>query len=227
MNILIAYYSRTGHTEQLAGRLAESLLAKGHAVHFEKLSLTVPIGRWRLLPPLLTFVPAFPFFLCVKTFRNWWLQHYVQPELDISELSFPDVSGFDRVCIGGPKWLYLAYPVARYLKTVQGLSGKKVGAFATFCGPPLENFELKMLFDPMGQRIEALGGETVTSLAVSSHFHEFFFFHEMEYVFRLISRLMFRRPLHHFTLDSEWGRQQIDRFCEALTRSDALLDCTD
>ena len=109
--------------------------------------------------------------------------------------------------------------MARYLRQVNGLNGKQVGAFTTFCGPPLEIFELEMLFAPLRQRIDEKGGSLVARLAISSHFHEFFFFNEMEYVFRMLSRMVFRRPLRSFTLDSEWGQQEVQKFCTTLVGS--------
>lgn len=63
--------------------------------------------------------------------------------------------------------------------------------------------KLALLFSPLRQRIEARGGAIMAHLAISSHFHEFFFFHEMEYVFRLLSRLCFHRSLRSYTLESQ------------------------
>lgn len=216
MNILIAYYSRSGHTAALADYLREEFQSRGLQVTMECILPATRPGKWRLVPPLWSALPLLPLILWLPPFRRWWLRHYPQPQQAIRDLIHPDVSGFDRVCIGGPKWLYIAYPVATYLATVKGLAGKRVGTFTTFCGPPLEVFELEMVFSPMAQRIRSRGASLAASLAISSHFHEFFFFREMEYVFRLVSRLRFRRPLRSFTLDSPWGRQEIDKFCKAV-----------
>ncbi|HXU94192.1 MAG TPA: hypothetical protein VFP33_11120, partial [Gallionella sp.] len=109
-----------------------------------------------------------------------------------------------------------AFPVARYLNTVSGLNGKKVGAFATFCGPPLRVFELEMLFRPLSDRINARGAELFDTLAISSNHHPFFWFGEMEAIFRWISRMAFKRPLSEFTLHSEWGKGEVRRFCDSV-----------
>jgi hypothetical protein len=216
MRILIPYYSRSGHTEQLALTLADRLQARGHQVTLEKIRLECEVSKWKLVPPLLSTLPLLPFYLWLAPFRRWWLRHYPQPQMAIRPLAFPDVSGFDCICLGGPKWLYIAYPLARYLQQVNGLEGRRIGAFATFCGPPLAIFELEMLFAPLRQRIAARGGNLLTTLAISSGFHEFFFFNEMEYVFRLISRLAFARPLASYSMQSPWGQRQIDDFCHRL-----------
>ncbi|OGB24494.1 MAG: hypothetical protein A3I66_10825 [Burkholderiales bacterium RIFCSPLOWO2_02_FULL_57_36] len=216
MNILIPYYSRSGHTERLALTLAARLRSLGHCVALEKISVQSVRSKWRLALPLLSTLPVLPLYLWNTSFRRWWLQRYPQAQQSIQALSYPDVSSFDRICIGGPKWLYIAYPVARYLEQVQGLAGKPVGAFATFCGPPLAIFELEMLFTPLRQRIERKRAHLISTLAISSHFHEFFFFNEMEYVFRLISRLAFKKSLSSYMLESPWGEREVQLFCTAL-----------
>jgi hypothetical protein len=149
MNILIAYYSRSGHTERLAIAIENVLQSQGHTVSLERIAVESASSKWGLVPPLLLTLPLLPLFLWVPSFRHWWLKRYPQAEQAIQPLSFPDVSSFDCVCLGGPKWLYIAYPVARYLREIEGLSGKSIGAFATFCGPPLKVFELEMLFSPI------------------------------------------------------------------------------
>lgn len=216
MHLLIAWFSRSGYTEQLALALGEQLRSRGHRVAFEKICATKVVDKWRLTLPLLSTLPILPAYLMHAGFRRWWLQHYRQARQPIQPLSHPDVSRFDLVCVGGPKWLYLSYPLAQYLQQVQGLADKPVGAFATFCGPPLAVFELEMLFTPLRRCIESRHANWRAALALSSHHHEFFFFNEMEWVFRLISRLVFRRPLRTFTLQSEWGQQELRRFCDSL-----------
>ncbi len=216
MKILIACYSRSGHTARLADAIGAELKIRGHDVAIEKIIPCVEHSKWRLTLPLLSTLPVLPCILLIPAFREWWLRHYRQAEQAITPLTFRDVSSFDRICIGGPKWLYIAYPVARYLHEVAGLECKSIGAFATFCGPPLEVFELDMLFHPLQQRIDQRNGKLATTLAVSSHHHPFFFFNEMEYVFRLLSRLCFGRPLRSFTLDSTWAKEELQRFCSEL-----------
>ena len=216
MQILIAYFSRTGHTETLALALAKNLRSRGHTVTLERIITTQMRSKWRLTWPLLSTLPVLPLYLTNRRFRTWWLQRYQQAEVDIAPLAHANVSGFERICVGGPKWLYLSYPLARYLKQVRGLETREVGAFATFCGPPLEVFEREMLFVPLQQRLALRGARVVATLAVSSQFHEFFWFGEMQWLFRLISWLAFRRPLASFALDSVWGQQQLENFCAAL-----------
>jgi hypothetical protein len=217
MKILLPYFSRSGHTEKLALHLAHELRKRGHEVCIEKIETEKVASKWRLTLPLLSSLPVLPIYLWSAPFRRWWHRHYPQPEQGIRPLKFPDASRFDCICLGGPKWLYIAYPVARYLQQIEGVTGKTFAAFTTFCGPPLEIFELEMLFAPLRRKIVQRGAVPGETLALSSHFHEFFFFHEMEYVFRLVSRLRFRRSLRSYTLESEWGQQEVQRFCNALT----------
>lgn len=219
MKILIACFSRTGHTARLADRLGERLAARGHELAFETISPLERPSRWRLVPPLWPAIPLLPLILWVPPFRNWWFRRYPQPEHELAPLMHPDAGKFDAVCVGGPKWLYIAYPVARYLNLVGGLNGKPVAAFATFCGPPLDVFEMQMLFTPIRHRVAAREARHAGSLAVSSGYHEFFFFNEMEYVFRAVSRLVFRRSLSSYGLDSPWAEAEIERFCDELERA--------
>lgn len=216
MKILIPYYSSSGHTEQLATMLAAEMDARGHDVLLEKIESVQERNKWLLVPPLLPLLPFLPVYLLYAPFRHWWLSRYRQPEQDIKPLKYPDVSGFDLIMLGGPKWLYISFPVARYLNTVEGLDQKKVGAFATFCGPPLQVFELEMLFRPLKDRISARGASLIDTLAISSGYHPFFWFGEMEAIFRWISKRAFNCPLEAFELESEWGRSEVQRFCNSV-----------
>ncbi|MDF3035095.1 MAG: hypothetical protein K0S28_369 [Paucimonas sp.] len=85
--------------------------------------------------------------------------------------------------------------------------------FATFCGPPLEIFEIEMLFGPLSEKLARRGAAPFAKLSISSGFHEFFFFHEMGYIFRFVSRISFGKPLSSFSQNSEWGKKQIEDFC--------------
>jgi hypothetical protein len=223
MKILLAYFSRTGNTERLALHLAEALRCRGHQVAVEKIQAEQTPGKWRLALPLLSTLPVLPLYLWLPSFRRWWHARYRQAEQSIHPLAYPDVSQFDAICIGGPKWLYISYPVARYLQQIQGIAGKRIGAFATFCGPPLPVFEMEMLFAPLQMRLQQRGASLDATLAISSQFHEFFFFREMEYVFRLVSRLRFKQSLHAFALESCWGNKQVQQFCDALHAQPATL----
>ncbi len=132
MKILMVYFSRTGYTERLIYEVKKNLETKGNTVYIERLrSLNEKscVGEiWKDLHhyPLIFF----------SLFSKWWRQRYIsnytQVEDDIAPLQYSDVSEFDMVCIGGPKWAHVAYPVARYLRLVKGLEGKHIGSLYTF-----------------------------------------------------------------------------------------------
>jgi hypothetical protein len=212
VRILVSYYSRTGHTEGLARRIAQGLETRGHTVVVERLEVVEPRSRWNLLARQIYQYPLVALCVFSSAFRRWWLKHYPQPEDAVRPLAHPDVSDFDHVCIGGPKWCYISYPVARYLKEVEGLRNKQVSAFSSFGGPPLEVFELELLFEPLRARIRERGGTLVATLGLSSSYHEF----RVIAVFKLITRLKFGRPLEHFTIDSDYGRGKVGAFCDAI-----------
>jgi hypothetical protein len=214
MKILIAYYSRSGHTEKLAEIITEELKSRGHTVIIERIKAVREPNKWVLLAKQIYTYPLIALALYNLPFRRWWLQHYPQVEADIQPPAYPDVSEFDLVCIGGPKWAEISYPVARYLKQVKGLKNKSVGAFATFGGPPLEVFELELINKPVSDRVQRLGGTVVATLGLSSAYHELYVLPLM----RIASRIVFGRPLESFTTDSEYGKEKIKEFCETIAK---------
>jgi hypothetical protein len=83
-----------------------------------------------------------PLYLLSASFRRFWHRRLFQPEQAIRPLAIADVSGFDLVLLGTPKWLYLSYPVARWLATVCGfikMGGEAVGVpdWAAGTGMPI------------------------------------------------------------------------------------------
>ena len=214
--VLIVYYSRTGHTARLAHVLADEIRRRGCDVDTEAIRVARDWNKWLLPVPLLPLLPLLPVYLLNAGFRRVWHRVYLQPEQAIQPLAFPDVSAYDLVLLGTPKWLYTSFPMARWLKSASGLEGRRVAPFATFCGPPLRVFELEMLFDPLESRLRARGATVVDRMAVSSNYHPYFFFGEMERLFRFISRKAFKRSLVDFTLDGELGQAEVRRFCDAV-----------
>jgi hypothetical protein len=212
MRILIAYFSRTGSTEKLAAALADELKSRGHAIEFE---VIMPVVYYSLLREVSRDFPRYPSILFSLASSSWRRHHiatYNQVEEDIQALKYPDVSEFERICIGGPKWAQISYPVARYLRTVRGIRGKKVGSFATFGGPPLKTFELELIEKPMARLLGRMGAEVVANLGVSSAYHEA----GILPLFRLLSRLKFGRPIEDFKLGTEYANRGLQDFCENL-----------
>ena len=216
MRVLVVYYSRTGHTARLADALVNEIRQRGHDVATETIRVKRDWNKWLLPIPLLPLLPLLPVYLVSERFRRFWHGIYWQQEQAIWPLAMPDVSRFDLVLLGTPKWLYISYPVARWLSLVNGLDGKRVATFATFCGPPLKVFEIEMLFDPLEARLRSRGARVSERLALSSDYHPYFFFDEMRSLFRWISTKAFGRPLVDFTLDGEVGEAALRRFCDKL-----------
>lgn len=216
MRILIVHYSRGGHTARLADTLAAGLLERGHMVIRETIKPKREWNKWLLVPPLLPLLPLLPIYLAWAPFRRFWHAVYYQPEQAIEPLEHADVAAFDLVLLGTPKWLYVAYPVARWLRQVRGLAGVRVAPFATFCGPPLRVFEVEMLFEPLAAMLCARGAEVAGRMHVSSNHHPFFWFGEMERLFRWLSLRLFARPLADFTLDGPVGQAAVREFLDAL-----------
>ncbi len=220
MEILLSYFSRTGYTEKLAMAIGYELRSRGHTLEIEVIK---PAVYYSWLRELARDFPRYPSIGCGLVSSSWRRHHietYYQVEEDIQPLKYPDVSGFERICIGGPKWAQISYPVARYLQTVRGIRGKKVGTFATFGGPPLESFELELIEKPMARLLERMGAEVVANLGVSSAYHEA----SLMPLFRLLSLLRFGRSIEDFTLGSEYAATGIQRFCNDLLEEIAAKD---
>ncbi len=210
----MAYYTRTGHTGRLAELIMDELRVQGHEVAVERIEAKKRRNRWIILAQQIYTYPLIALALASDSFKEWWMLHYPQVEEDIRPLYHPDVSLFDFVCIGGPKWAEISYPLARYLAEVRGFANKQVAAFATFGGPPLPVFELEMAFRPISDRVESSGGKVVATLGLSSGYHELYVLPLM----KLASRWRFKKPLQWFHYQSEYGRERIREFCEKMER---------
>jgi len=212
MRILMSYFSRTGCTEKLAMTITDELRERGHEIDFEVIK---PAHHYFWLSEMARDWPRYPSIGCTLL-SSWWRKHHIrtyhQIEEDIEPLQFPDVSEFDRICVGGPKWAQISYPVARYLQTVSGIRGKKVGSFATFGGAPLKAFEIALIEKPMERLVKRLGAEIVAHVYVSSAYHEI----GLMPLFRLVSLLRLGRSVNHFTLGTEYAKRGIENFCNDL-----------
>lgn len=154
MEILIAYFSRTGHTRKLVEEIEKELIRRGHSVKYEVINPTKS-NSW--ITDVLLDAPRW-LSIGMSLVSNRWLErhinNYKQVEVEINELQYPDVSKFDIVCIGTPKWTQISFPVARYIQIAQGIQGKGVAVFSTFAGPPLKRFELALVFQTMRRFLE-------------------------------------------------------------------------
>lgn len=125
--------------------------------------------------------------------------------------------------IGGHKWMHLSFPIARYLKQVHGLEGKKVAGHASFCGSPDQTlFELHAYFHPFNDLVHAAGGEVIAQLGISSGYTDVRLLPSTW--FKAVSRIRFGRPLSSHGLYTQWGKQMINRFCD---RIEAGTESTD
>lgn len=221
MKILVCYYSRKGYTEKLANIIQKELASRGHEIEVEVIKPAKRVygysnlsSNWFVL--MCQTLPGVPYIL----FSCWVkrLKRYFQFEVNIEPLQYPDVSGFDRVIVGGPKWTHLCFPVARYLKQVKGLAGKKVGGFTCLCGAPLVNFEIYGYFFPFNKLVRKAGGEIIAQLVISSGCTDVLLLPTPW--FKMLSRLIFRKPLSYFAIDSEWGKQQTKHFCDLVEKEE-------
>jgi len=213
MKILLVFFSRTGFTERLIYEVKEKLKSRGNTVYVERLQ---SINEKSCLGEICKDLHHYPLIM-LSLFSKWWrrryLSNYNQVEDDIGQLQYSDVSGFDRICIGGPKWAHIAYPVARYLRVVRGLEGKQVGSVYTFGGPPLPVFELKMFEESMNRIINDRNASIIAHLGISSAYHEL----GIMPLFRAISRIRFCKSIDYYKLGSNYSYNLIQKFCDTVS----------
>lgn len=209
MKILIAYFSKTGYTKEFAQAIENELSKKGYSVEFEI------IKREKEHSWIYEVLVELPYYISIGiclVSKKWKTRHfkkYKQFEENIKPLKYEDVSEFDRICIGGPKWAHISYPVARYIKTVKGLNEKKIGSFATFGGPPLNFFEIELISKSMKRALSLQNATVISEAYISSNYHQA----GITFIFRFLSKLFFKKKIDQFVLKSDYSNEQIKNFC--------------
>jgi len=214
MKILIAFFSRTGRTETLMKQIRSIMETRGVSIEWEEIKTAGASSRFAELKKDLHNYPTVFIGLFKSAWRDRFTATYTQTEEDILPLRFPDVSRFDRIIIGGPKWARISYPVARYIRTVKGLAGREVGSVSTFGGPPLPVFELELIEQSMNRILAEAGASVIAHLGISSGYHEL----GLMPLFRLLSRIRFARPAGDFAIGSEYAGSLLGSFCDALEK---------
>lgn len=213
MKVLIAYFSSTGNTEKVAELISNEMQKRGHKVFYERIKAVKPkawyIQVMRDAPKYLSL----GFGIMFNFWHKRYIQSYRQLEDDIIPLQYEDVSEFDALFIGSPKWTQISFPVARYLKSVKGLQHKKVGLFATFAGPPLQRFELNLIFKTMERFLTQRKATVIDSIGISSARHPN---PALMPFFWLASIIRFGRSIRHFTINSQYSKDGILRVCDAV-----------
>ena len=142
MKILIAYFSWRGATAKVAARLMND--AAGHEATILQASPKKDREYWQWL--ILSFFPG----------------SYV--DIDLGLL---DVSKYDLILVGSPKWTVSCPPFNRLLKSLRGTAGKRVGYFMTYGGFDAERYVRASL-----RALESLKMEPIGSLAVKRRLTE-------------------------------------------------------
>lgn len=110
MNILIAYYSKTGSTERVAIELQQHLLKKGSKVRLARIFPTKELKAYQYK-------------------KNGKSLKLKQPLLD--------VKFFDLVVVGTPVWNFCPTPIIlSYLRSMRNVKGKRFALFATCTALP-------------------------------------------------------------------------------------------
>ena len=107
MKILIAYFSKSGYTKDLAKTIERKLISRGHTVEFEIIKRAKNCSWFVEIFREILFYSSIDFALVNSWWRKYHLKTYNQIEEAIEPLSYPNITNFDIVCIGGPKWAHI------------------------------------------------------------------------------------------------------------------------
>lgn len=171
MKVLIAYYSRSGNTKSAAEAIKKELELLDCFVEIEEIK---PVTE--------------------HSFFAWQIIRFFKGECRIKEIKIKNLSAYDAIVVGSPNWTKVSLPVARYLKTVEGLKDKNISFFSTTALPPaIEHymFSTHLLELSFSKIIDDRGGVIINKILFSSFFKGWDF-------------------------SSEYGRKIIKNFCEKI-----------
>ncbi len=137
MNILIIYFSFTSTVHTLAQALT-SRVKSNSQITVCTIEPQTPHAYWGWLPR--SFLP------------NWRVP---------IKITTTDLSPYDLIYLGFPKWTFSCPPVNQYIHTMKGCRGKKIALFMCHRG-----FDQKRYLSSMVKKVSKRGFLVVATLAV-------------------------------------------------------------
>ena len=135
--MLLAYFSYTGNTKRIAQALSERLQQSYHVEIVE----IVPTHRRSYLH---------------------WLAYSFAPDSEVEiENKETELSSYDAVLLGFPKWTFSCPPLNRYVRRLRSLSKPRFYLFMT-CG----GFDEQRFLNSMTRKLTKMGCSVVESLTV-------------------------------------------------------------
>lgn len=135
--LLLAYFSYTGNTKRIAQALSERLQQSYHVEIVE----IVPTHRRSYLH---------------------WLAYSFAPDSEVEiENKETELSSYDAVLLGFPKWTFSCPPLNRYVRRLRSLSKPRFYLFMT-CG----GFDEQRFLNSMTRKLTKMGCSVVESLTV-------------------------------------------------------------
>ncbi len=141
VNILIIYFSFTSTVHTLAQALT-SRVKSDSQITVCTIEPQNPHGYWGWLPR--SFLP------------NWRVS---------IKITTTDLSPYDLIYLGFPKWTFSCPPVNQYIHTMEGCRGKKIALFMCHRG-----FDQKRYLSSMVKKVSKKGFLVVATLAVKQDF---------------------------------------------------------
>lgn len=133
MNTLVLYYSRTGNTHRVASTIAS---------HLES-------------PTVERIYPARQ-----RRYLNWLVRSCIPGSTVQIEPVPTDLSRFDAVFLGTPKWTFSCPPVTEYVERAD-VSGATIGLFMTYGG-----FDEERYLDALVDRLQSRGADVAGTVRV-------------------------------------------------------------
>ena len=136
MKTLIVYFSRGGTVEAVAERIRAELSASTQ--------LTVA----RIEPEKL------------RGYWGWLLRSFFPRSQVPIQLTITDLTPYDVICLGFPKWTYACPPVNQYLQEMENCETKDFALFMCHRG-----FDQNRYLKSMVKQVSSRGGQVVATLA--------------------------------------------------------------
>jgi len=113
---LVCYFSYTGNTRIVAERLKE------------KLQLRYQVDLLELMPRK------------NRPYLVWLIYSFLPNSRVAINKCISNLTGYDLICVGSPKWTFSCPPFNEYLNSLSGCAGKNFALFVTYGGFRKQDF---------------------------------------------------------------------------------------
>jgi hypothetical protein len=135
--VLVAYYSYTGNTKRIAQALAD------------RLQNFCDVKNMEIVPT------------CKRCYLHWLAYSLVSDSEVGIENSDVELSHYDVVLLGFPKWTFSCPPLNRFIRKLRSVNGPRFYLFMT-CG----GFDEQRFLDSLTHKLDRMGCNIIGSLTI-------------------------------------------------------------